>query len=215
MHAAAMVAARRIALQNVWQTFAMESENISDKLGGATPVHSLWAGSFVLRPFEDTDAPSFAAAVCESTDTVGRWMPWAAADYTRAQALEWFAVCRRSREQGTGHEFGIFDVATDTLVGGAGLNQFNPLHGFCNLGYWVRESWQGRRAATSAALALVEFAFEQLLLTRVEIVVLTDNIASAATARTVGATFECIAKNRLKHHGEPRDASVFSVVPAA
>ena len=188
--------------------------NVTDPHGAAY-APSLWAGKFVLRPFADTDAPAFAAAVRESTDTVGRWMPWAAADYTQAQALEWFAVCRRSREQGTGHEFGIFDLATDTLVGGAGLNQFNPLHGFCNLGYWVRETWHRRGAASSAALALIEFAFEQLSLTRLEIVVLTDNIASAATARTVGATFECIARNRLKHDGAPRDAWVFSIVPVS
>ena len=114
----------------------------------------------MLRPFEDADAPSFAAAVRESTHTVGRWMPWAVADYTPAQALEWFAVCRRAREQGVGHEFGIFDLATDTFVGGAGLNQFNALHGFCK----------------------------------------------------AGATLECTARNRLKHHGAALDAYVFSVV---
>ncbi len=142
-------------------------------------------------------------------------MPWAVADYTQAQALEWFAVCRSARAQGLGHEFGIFDLTTDTLVGGAGLNQFNTLHGFCNLGYWVRETWQRRGAATSATLALVEFAFTQLSLTRVEIVVLTDNTASAAIARKVGATLECVAKNRLKHHGVPRDAHVFSIVPVS
>ncbi len=183
--------------------------------GGATHVQNLWAGKFVLRPFEDSDAPSFSDAVRESINTVGRWMPWAVADYTQAQALEWFAVCRSAREQGSGHEYGIFDLTTDTFVGGAGLNQFNTQHGFCNLGYWVRETWQRRGAATSATLALVDFAFTQLSLTRLEVVVLTENVASAAIARKVGATLECVAKNRLKHHGVPLDAHVFSLAPVS
>src|SRR5512133_1441142 len=94
---------------------------------------------YVFRPFEMKDARSFVAAVRESMSTVGAWMTWASSDYSEAQALAWFAACDESRASGSGHEFGIFGLDEVSLIGGAGLNQFNSAHAFCNLGYWVRE----------------------------------------------------------------------------
>lgn len=38
----------------------------------------------------------------------------------------------------------VHDGFKQVLVGGCGLNQFNDVNGFCNLGYWVRQSWQPR-----------------------------------------------------------------------
>ncbi|XPG92935.1 GNAT family N-acetyltransferase [Variovorax paradoxus NBRC 15149] len=95
------------------------------------------ASHFVLRPFVESDAVSFAEAVRESGATVGKWMSWAHAGYTDSDALSWFSHCAQERANGASHEFGIFDAQSRCFVGGCGLNQFNALNGFCNLGYWV------------------------------------------------------------------------------
>lgn len=173
----------------------------------------LTAGQFLLRPFNKTDAPSFAAAVQESGATVGKWMSWAHVDYTESDALSWFAHCDTERIDGTSHEFGIFDAESQNFVGGCGLNQFNVANGFCNLGYWVRQSWQRRGAASRAAQALARFAFAELGQGRVEIVVAAGNVSSLATAKKTGALCEGLARNRLKLHGKFIDAYVFSLVP--
>lgn len=169
---------------------------------------------FVFRPFVESDAASFARAVCESGDTVGRWMSWAHAGYSEADALAWFALCEQDRAQGISHEFGIFDSMSGELVGGCGLNQFNVVHGFCNLGYWVRQSWHRRGAASAAVRALARLAFAELQLGRVEIVVAVGNEPSMAVAARSGAVHESLARNRLKLHGRFVDAHVFSLVPA-
>jgi hypothetical protein len=114
----------------------------------------LHTGRFLLRPFTAADAPSFAAAVRESMASVGQWMGWAHAAYTVEEALSWLAFCDAARAAGSAHEFGIFLDDGETLVGGAGLNQFNTLHAFCNLGYWVRASQQRQGAALAAVDAL-------------------------------------------------------------
>ena len=170
---------------------------------------------FLLRPFTDRDAPSFVEAVRESTATVGHWMSWATANYEPAEALTWFKACATSLEAGTGHEFGIFDQASGQLLGGAGLNQFNKTHNFCNLGYWVRASAQRQGAASAAVAALRDHAFGQLRLSRVEIVVAASNEISMGVALKAGATQECLARNRLQVRGRPTDAFMFSFVPAA
>ncbi len=166
-----------------------------------------------LRPFEDRDAEAFTAAVLESVETVGRWMPWCHSAYTRADALAWFAVCRSGLTAGTAWEFGLFSGDNATLLGGAGLNQINNQHAMCNLGYWVRQSQHREGVASRAVQALLPLAFAQLKLQRVEIVVAVGNHASEGVARKSGAHLECIARNRLQIHGKAVDASVFSLIP--
>ncbi|MES2163465.1 MAG: GNAT family N-acetyltransferase [Pseudomonadota bacterium] len=171
------------------------------------------AGRYLLRPFVVADAQAFAAAVRESAASVGRWMPWAHDAYSEEQALSWFEWCDASRADGSAHEFGIFLADGQTLIGGGGLNQLNAVHGFCNLGYWVRESAQRQGAAVAAASALAAYAFGQLQLSRVEIVVAAGNQPSLAVARKAGAMHECLARNRLRLREGSVDAHVFSLIP--
>jgi RimJ/RimL family protein N-acetyltransferase len=166
----------------------------------------------LLRPFEGRDAPAFATAARESAESVGQWMPWCHADYADKDALEWFAVCRQGRGAKTAYEFGIFSENGTEFLGGAGLNQINKQHAICNLGYWVRTSKQRQHIASRCVQSLCRYAFDNLALNRVEIVVAVGNEPSEAVARKSGATFECVARNRLLIQGVPVAASVFSLV---
>lgn len=109
------------------------------------------AGEFILRAYQDADAAEMAAAVRESSETVGRWMTWAKPDFSEYDALCWFATCQTARSTGSGHQFGIF-TSDGHFVGGCGLNQFSAANKLCNLGYWVRQSAQRRnhRCRTAA-----------------------------------------------------------------
>ena len=165
-----------------------------------------------LRPLLSGDAQAFALAVRESTATVGRWMSWSTPTYTELQAVQWFEQCASYRAAGSAHEFGIFNEHGE-FVGGAGLNQFNAANSFCNLGYWVRESAQGRGAATAACLALARLALERLGQHRVELVVAVGNEPSRAVAAKVDALYEGVARNRLQLHGAAVDAHVYCLLP--
>lgn len=169
----------------------------------------------LLRPFEDTDADTFAEAARTSVDTVGAWMPWCTPDYPAADALFWFGLCRSALANGSAHDLGVFDACTGELLGGAGLNQINSLHRMANLGYWVRTSKQRQGVARRCVAALTAHGFQTLGLQRIEIVVAVGNTASAAVARQAGAEWECTARNRLWLHGGPVAADVFSLVPRA
>lgn len=170
------------------------------------------AGRFILRPYQQSDAPEISAAVRESTETIGRWMSWAKPDFNEYDAACWVAHCIQTRAAGTAHEFGIFTPHGE-FVGGCGLNQFSPLNNLCNLGYWVRQSRQRTGAASAATLALRDLGLGRLGLSRIEIVVADGNVASIAVARKAGATYECLARNRLQLHGKPTAGHVFSFTP--
>jgi RimJ/RimL family protein N-acetyltransferase len=140
-------------------------------------------------------------------------MPWCHVGYTDKVALEWFALCRQSREAKTAYEFGIFSEDGTEFLGGAGLNEVKQQHGVCNLGYWVRQSKHRQKIASRCVQALSQYAFEALLLYRAEIVVAVGNLPSEGVARKSGALFECVARNRLFIHEQSVPASVFSLVP--
>lgn len=165
-----------------------------------------------LRPLDLDEADTLWAAVTESLDTVGVWMSWASAAYSLADAQSWIAAGQQERQSGLSHEFGIFSAADDRLVGVAGLNQFNTLNNFCNLGYWVRSSAQRQGFAVAAVGLLKDYALYELQLNRVEIVVAQGNRPSAAVAERAGACFEGIARSRLKLHGKPVDARMYAFV---
>lgn len=173
----------------------------------------LRAAAFLLRPLTTADAPAVAAAVRESQATVGKWMSWAHPGYGETEASSWVAICDAGRADGSAHEFGIFRSDGKTFVGAAGLNQFNRLNGFCNLGYWVRESAQRQGAALAAVGALADYAFRQLDQNRVEIVVAEGNLPSLTLAQKAGAVYECLARKRLRLHGEAVSAHMLSLVP--
>jgi ribosomal-protein-serine acetyltransferase len=146
----------------------------------------LRSANFVFRPFVPSDAQGFVEAVLESTSTLTRWMPWAHEQYSMAEALSWISMCQQGWDQ---------------------------MHGHCNLGYWVRQSFQRRGAATAAIGALSDFAFTELLLSRIEIAVAVGKAASLGTARKAGAVEECVARNRLKFNERFVDAHSMSLVP--
>jgi RimJ/RimL family protein N-acetyltransferase len=110
------------------------------------------------------------------------------------------------------YEFAAFDTANQ-YVGGAGLNQFNKVNNFANLGYWIRQSRQRRGFATEVVAILTNFGFQTLGLTRIEIVVASENVPSRRVAEKSRAQLECVARNRLLIRGVPMAAVVYSLVP--
>ena len=176
-------------------------------------MEPLFVDDLCLRPYESCDVPAFVEAVRDSHISLGRWMSWYHADYSCVDAETWFALASKNLRERTDCEVGIFTSDGATLLGGAGLNQFNRAHNFCNLGYWVRESRQGQGVATRASRALAAFGFHELKLARIEIVVAQGNLPSQRVAQKVGATFECVARNRLVIDGRSHAAAVYSLVP--
>lgn len=166
-----------------------------------------------IRPFEARDVLAFVEAARESVGTVGAWMPWCRADYAEEDACAWFAVCADNLHAGEAYDLGIFSADGNTLYGGIAINQINRKHNFGTIGYWVRQSRQRQGIAMRALKLITAFGFGQLKLTRLEIIVAEANAPSRSLALKAGASFECIARNRLVISGKPIAAVVYSLIP--
>ena len=168
---------------------------------------------YIVRKFESSDAESFYAAVRESIDELAYWMPWCSKDYAFSDAENWIKTSIDLWANNTEYPLGIFDASTGAVIGGTGINHINRSYRIGNIGYWVSSPYTGQGVARCAAQQAALLGFNELGLTRLEIVVLTHNIASQHVAMSLGAALECEARNRLYFHGVPQDAFVYSLVP--
>ena len=171
------------------------------------------AHGLCIRPFRVADAKAFADAVRESVATVSPWLPWCRADYGMKEARAWIGQCAVRLNMGFSYDVGIFSEDCTQLVGGVAINQIDHMHNIGNIGYWVRETLQRQGIATRAARSMASFGFDCLKLTRLEIVAAEGNLPSRSVAEKLGATFECVARNRLLVRGVPIAAAVYSLIP--
>jgi RimJ/RimL family protein N-acetyltransferase len=167
-----------------------------------------------LRPWRSDDAPWLVEAVRESIASVGQWLPWCHANYGPDDARAWIADCQSGWQSGKLFAFPIFDAHSGMLLGSIGLNQLNAKHRSANLGYWIRQTCQGHGFAPAAVRLVAKFGFERLGLTRIEIIVLPENLPSRRTAEKSGASFEGMARNRLWIGEQAHQAAVYSLIQA-
>ncbi|MBV8087461.1 MAG: GNAT family N-acetyltransferase [Chloroflexi bacterium] len=108
----------------------------------------------------------------------------------------------RGWDAGDFYDFAI--TAADSVLpvlGRVGLDDLRWDTAAANVGYWVRTSRTRQGIATRAVRLLAEFAFEQLDLQRLELIIATDNLASRRVAEEAGAVIEGFrsAGGRLEH----------------
>ena len=167
-------------------------------------------GKILLRPAEMKDAKQMFAAVRESMNELGAWIPW---NYSLGESKNWIKTCKKGRKAGTIYDFAITDARDGTILGDCGLNDVRKSDKTANLDYWVRTSRTKQGVCTAAVLLLADFGFKELKLNRIEILVAVDNLASQRVAAKVGAVREGVLRNRLLLHGKIHDAVIFSLIP--
>ena len=170
-------------------------------------------GFVLLRPYRLTDVNDLFEAASESIPEMSFWMPWCHPDYSIEESRAWVKERPEKWSQGTAYDFVVTDATSGRYLGGCGINGINRDIGFANLGYWVRTSQTKKGIATAATLLLARFAFSELKLNRVELVIGVNNVASLRVAEKVRATREGILRNRLIIDGKPGDAVMFSLIP--
>ena len=168
---------------------------------------------FEIRPLDISEAPALLEAVRSSRHEIGLWETWCNDGFSLDEASTFLHTADAEWTTKTSYNFNVIAIQTGLIVGSVAINAINRRNQMANLGYWTRTDHTRRGIAVLAAKTAADFAFKQLGLTRLEIVMQERNGGSQRVAEKVGATFECLARHRLVYHGEPRDAKIFSLLP--
>jgi RimJ/RimL family protein N-acetyltransferase len=164
----------------------------------------------IVRPYEPSDAEGIYSAAVESVREMGPWMPWCHSNYKRGDAEAWIQATIDGRESATMYDFAI--LADGEYAGGCGINHINWMDRVANLGYWVRTSATRKGIATMAAREVIDWAFANTTLNRIEMVAACGNIASQRVAEKLGEDRDAILRKRTMANGQPVDAILYSVI---
>lgn len=164
-----------------------------------------------IKPLEMQDVPAVFEAIDESKAEVSRWMDWCRSDYTPADAESWIEAAVHGRAEGSNYQFGIFD-SEGRFLGACGISGIERQAKYANLGYWVRTRDSGRGIAAEAARQVVDWAFTNTDLQRIEILAAVGNRRSQRVAEKIGAVREGVLRSRLKVFGRFHDAVLYSIV---
>jgi RimJ/RimL family protein N-acetyltransferase len=165
----------------------------------------LHAGSIVLRPWREDDAPAVYAA-CQDPE-IQRWIPLVPRPYTRDDALAFV-----TGEVGLGpHQFAI--VEGGHVVGSIGM-VVDDNNGSGRIGYWCAAHARGRGITSRALRRLCEHALDELGLQRLELITDPDNRRSQQVAEAAGFRREGVLRSHQRHpDGRRRDSVVYSLLP--
>ncbi len=170
--------------------------------------------SIGIRPYSINDIDSLYKVITESAQHLQPWLPWFHADYEITDTEQWVNSCINAWNDKSGFRYLIFNTQTHDILGAVGLERIVWTHKIGELGYWVASKAINQGVATTAAMLAIVDGFKVHGLHRIEINILTNNIASNHVANNIGAVFEGAFRNKLFHNGKSNMANCYSLIPS-
>jgi RimJ/RimL family protein N-acetyltransferase len=167
----------------------------------------------VIRAPRVRDAKELRAAIEESLDNLRPWMPWAKDVPTLADSRANLRKARRKFLAGKDFRLNIFLKGTETFVGGSGIHRVDWSIPKVEIGYWVRNRFEGQGYVTEAVNAITEFAIRYFGARRIEIRMDDRNEPSWRVAERCGYELEAVLRNeRRAVDGSLGDTRVYAKV---
>ncbi len=159
----------------------------------------------LLRPLVASDFPAWREVRRRNVDWLTKWEAARLPGHPDVvEDRDAFAVrCsarQRERQLGTAYAFGIFvegELAGEINLSAVQRGPFQSAY----VGYWIDEKQAGNGYMPEAVVTLCRFAFDDLLLHRVQISIIPRNKASRRVVEKLGIRDEGIAVRYLEING--------------
>jgi ribosomal-protein-serine acetyltransferase len=162
-----------------------------------------------LRLLEEPDAEELHELVDRNRAHLAEWMPWAADQTLEGTAAFIHGAVRRHAER-NGSELAF--VLDERMIGAAGFAGIDWVARGTSIGYWLAEEHQGRGLMTRAVRTLIDYAFGELALHRVEIQAAEGNRRSRAIPERLGFRHEGIRREAECVGGRYLDLAVYGLL---
>lgn len=122
-------------------------------------------------------------------------------------------IALSGRKQETSYPFIVFDKRTQQIAGSTRFYDFQKNHNTVQLGYtWYGKEFQGTGLNKQCKMLMLEFAFENIGVDRVEFRADANNERSIAAMKSIGCTVEGILRNNCTAPEGRRDSIVLSIL---
>lgn len=138
----------------------------------------------------ERDAGEIYVVVRENLEELKLWMPWATDDYSIDSARDF--VKTNLIEFAEDNTSAAAVALNEKIVGTIGLHHLNPVNKSAQIGYWLDRQAQGKGIITKCCRVLINYAFGDLNLNRIQINCNVENVKSRAVAERLGFQLEGI-----------------------
>ena len=157
--------------------------------------------------------PSFARRYLDIVTAerayLSKWLPWATHANSEAFFLDFVRKSLLGYAEGKSMTCAL--VYQQTVVGNVSFNSIDQELKKVEVGYWLSEKYQGMGIVTKAVSFLIEHAFSELDMDKVEICAAADNTASRRVCERLNMTLEGIISNYENVNGEIIDHAVYGI----
>ncbi len=137
-------------------------------------------------------------------------MHWIVPDYSLEMAEEFIQRAIKNVDEKESLGVGIFD--TNKMLGSVGYTSFDWKARRTEIGYWVDKELEGRGVVSRVCSRLIDHAFDELDLNRIEIRCSTENARSAAIPQRLGFVQEGLLRQSEFRNGRLHDFLIFGLL---
>lgn len=171
-------------------------------------------GSLYLRSPIGSDMEQWLDLRSKSKAFLKPWEPlWPEDDLTNIGYRRRLKAYAQQRHNGTARTYFLFRRSDNQLIGGISLTRIT--YGITRsgmLGYWMGADHAGQGHMKKAVAALLDFAFLNLRLKRIEAACLPTNTTSINLLKKCGFSEEGYAREYLEINGKREDHILFAIL---
>ncbi len=171
--------------------------------------HGLESARLQIRLVTEADLPALLEV--NGDDAVTRYLPyasWRGMD----DARNWYARMSALQAAGAALQFAILERRSGTAIGSCLLFRFDESSARAELGYVLGRTHWGQGYMREALRTLIDCAFGELVLRRLEAEVDPRNARSVRVLTQLGFTAEGLLRERWLTRGEPCSVTAYGLL---
>jgi ribosomal-protein-serine acetyltransferase len=158
----------------------------------------------------ERNAEEIYRAVRENLEELKLWMPWVTDDYSIESARDFIKT--NLIELAQNNTFAAAIALEEKVVGTIGLHHLDAANKSVQIGYWLDKQAQGKGLATKCCRVLINYAFDDLGLNRIQINCSVENVKSRKIPERLGFKLEGIHRQVEWLNNEFRDWAIYGLL---
>jgi len=163
-----------------------------------------------LEFLEEIHAESLCNLVNNNRVYLREWLPWVDHMQTVANFAYYIGDTKKRAVEKT--DFGYAIIINKNIVGRIGLHHINYQNRIAEIGYWLADGLQGRGIISKSCKAIINHAFKELGLNRIEIKCGVGNAKSRAVAEKLQFKQEGILRQAELLNGKFIDLYLYAML---
>jgi ribosomal-protein-serine acetyltransferase len=163
-----------------------------------------------LRAWRESDIAQAFDVVIRNREHLQEYMHWMTPDYSLETATGFItnSIAKAAERKNLG--LGIF--RGEGIIGSIGFVEFHWAERKTEIGYWIAKGEEGKGIITRACKLLIDYAFDELNMNRIEIHCSAENWRSAAVPERLGFLKEGVLRQAHLRNGRLHDFAIYGLL---